>query len=433
MLSILVIVGIAAFTYVACWHASRNASLSTALTLGWVISSQGEWTQLSHHWMTTLSLMICMAVIVGAVIPARGSFVWTFGAGLAGGTGAMITPTRGALVLIAAFFICLVVRRRFRIEIAAFLLGTICVPALLVVGLIVNGSLTAAFESIVRFPAARYAAIQYQAFGFGANPQNGILVVVFPLFFALTLLVLARGKGIALKDWCFTACVAFGVAGFVGNFPRPDIVHIGFTVPLALPLITYSLTALVPQWTTRRFFIFARFLYAIIVFSVLLPSLKHYRLAVAAARSSEVFNTAAGKISLSPDEIGDLLKRIEAIPSTAPFLFYPYNPLLPYLAAKQHVSRMDIFVPGYTSPEQYAEGCVSAIHRAEWLVIDHHWTDPANLQLYFPSMVEPSPREKAEFEEAMDQGFEFVSRDGSYELRRRKQSATDALCEGIFS
>src|SRR5688572_2883124 len=108
MLSILVIVGIAAFTYVACWHASRNASLSTALTLGWVISSQGEWTQLSHHWMTTLSLMICMAVIVGAVIPARGSFVWTFGAGLAGGTGAMITPTRGALVLIAAFFICLV-------------------------------------------------------------------------------------------------------------------------------------------------------------------------------------------------------------------------------------------------------------------------------------------------------------------------------------
>ncbi len=40
------------------------------------------------------------------------------------------------------------------------------------------------------------------------------------------------------------ACIAFGLAGFVGCFPRPDITHIAFAAPLALPLLACCMTRL---------------------------------------------------------------------------------------------------------------------------------------------------------------------------------------------
>src|SRR5204862_6482456 len=57
-LAILTIVGIACFTYLACWQGSKNAPLSALLTIGWVVISQGIWTQVSHHWFTTLFAMV---------------------------------------------------------------------------------------------------------------------------------------------------------------------------------------------------------------------------------------------------------------------------------------------------------------------------------------------------------------------------------------
>ena len=56
--AILTIVGIACFTYLACWQASKNAPLSALLATGWVVMSQGIWTQVSHHWFTTLFSML---------------------------------------------------------------------------------------------------------------------------------------------------------------------------------------------------------------------------------------------------------------------------------------------------------------------------------------------------------------------------------------
>src|SRR6516162_8262910 len=57
-LAILTIVGIACFTYLACRQASKSAPLSTLLATAWVVMSQGFWTQVSHHWFTTLFSMV---------------------------------------------------------------------------------------------------------------------------------------------------------------------------------------------------------------------------------------------------------------------------------------------------------------------------------------------------------------------------------------
>src|SRR5205823_1973617 len=40
LLAILTIVGTASFTYLSCWQASKNASLSIPITIAWVVVSQ---------------------------------------------------------------------------------------------------------------------------------------------------------------------------------------------------------------------------------------------------------------------------------------------------------------------------------------------------------------------------------------------------------
>ena len=72
-LAILTIVGIACFTYLACWQASKNAPLSALLATGWVVMSQGVWTQVSHHWFTTLfSMVAAWAALVTSSMRSAG-------------------------------------------------------------------------------------------------------------------------------------------------------------------------------------------------------------------------------------------------------------------------------------------------------------------------------------------------------------------------
>jgi hypothetical protein len=105
--------------------------------------------------------------------------------------------------------------------------------------------------------------------------------------------------------------------------------------------------------------------------------------------------------------------------------------MLPFLTAREHVSKYDIFMPGYTSPSQYEDACISAVRRATWLVIDRNWTSPDFLRISFPAVRDAEPRETRRFELALQNGFEFVARDGPFELRRRVKAVNETICAGI--
>jgi hypothetical protein len=105
--------------------------------------------------------------------------------------------------------------------------------------------------------------------------------------------------------------------------------------------------------------------------------------------------------------------------------------MLPFLTARRHVSKYDVFIPGYTLPSQYKEACVSAMGSASWVVIDREWTDPKFLTRVFPGMRDPEPRETRRFEQALEKGFEFVARQGAFEMRRRVPAVDKSVCAGI--
>ena len=98
-LAVLVIAITAGFTYSCCRALSGRAGLSMLLTLSWVAASQGGWTQINHHWFTSMFSMIAM----WSLMPADGKSRQPILAGLAASAATLVTTHRGAIIVLAAF------------------------------------------------------------------------------------------------------------------------------------------------------------------------------------------------------------------------------------------------------------------------------------------------------------------------------------------
>jgi len=433
LLAILAIVGIACFTYLACRQASKNARLSTVLTLAWLVMSQGPSTQVSHHWFTTLlSMVAAWAVLVKAEHTQR-SLRWPLIAGVAVGMAAMVTPHRGALVMLAAVPAFFNLRRHWP-EMTAYVLGCALAPAAIVAYLAKNHALAAAFDEVIRSTALRYAPINSVPFGFG---HQSPFTYLFPLVAALTLLVCTSDWRSCTRDRLLWLSVAFALAGFGGCFPRPDIVHIAYAAPLACPLLACCVTRLLtPRW--RPMWWRYRYLVAIaggVIIGICAPSVLFFSWTYNEALRAKIVATPRGGVAF-PGPLGagapELLARIAATPPAEAYFFYPVLSELSFLAARMQVSKYDLFLPGYTLPSQYQDACVSVMRDASWVVIDRRWINPSVLKQVYPTMQDAKPRETKQFEQALDTSFELMAQEGTFELRRRQQRISDTVCTGII-
>jgi hypothetical protein len=422
-LAVLTIIGIAGFTFLACRRACKNTPLSAVLATGWVVMSQGMWTQLSHHWFTTLFSMIAAWAALVNVGQARSPWRWPLVAGAAAGAAAMVTPIRGALTMLAMLTAFLNPRRRHA-ALFFYLLGGAAAPAALIAFVVRQHAFAAALDDIIRFTGSRYASIESVPFGSWADQQNFLLKALFPLAALLTVFLGVRDWRGCLHDRVLRCCGAAGLAGFIGCFPRPDMVHIGFAAPMALPLLACCITRL---WSATP-----RYVVAGVVFLLCMPSVQAFSRVYQNALRADMVATPRGNVAfLAQPGAPELLNRIAAAPQGEVYFFYPYIPLLPFLAARQDAARNDIFMPGYTTQSQYRDACVSVMRRASWLVIDRNWTDPTILKRARPAMANVRPRETAAFEQALATGFQFVAREGSFELSHRRAGITDSVCAAI--
>jgi hypothetical protein len=431
-LAMLTIVGIACFTYLACWQACKNARLSALLATGWVVMSQGPWTQVSHHWFTTLFSMVAAWSALASIEHAQRWLRWPLIAGAAAGMAVMVTPHRGALVMLAALTAFFNLRRR-RAELFAYVLGCVLVPAGLLAYLAGHHALVAAFDDVIRFTATRYAAIQAVPFGFWG--EKHFLTYLFPLTAMLTLFVCARDQRACLRDRLLWLCVALGFAGFLGSFPHPDIAHIGFAVPLAWPLFAYSMTRLTrwwrPVWWRYRYLVAA--VAGVVIGLGAAPVVFFLQLSEEALRAKIVPTPRGGVAIFGPLEAGgpELLARIAATPIGDAYFFYPVLSKISFLTGREQVSKYDVFMSGYTLPSQYQDACISVMRHAAWVIIDRRWSDPNVLKRFFPAMPDDKPQETKRFEQALAGGFELVAQEGAFEVRRRREGINEMVCTGI--
>jgi len=248
----------------------------------------------------------------------------------------------------------------------------------------------------------------------------------------LTFLVCVRNYSNCLRDGLLWSCAAFALAGFLGCFPRPNIAHIAFAAPLACPLLALSMTRLIqwwrPTWWRYRYLVVV--VAGVVIGLCALSVLIFLQISQHALRA-QILPTPRGGAAFFEPGVDGLLPRIAATPSRDVYFFYPFASMLPFLTAREQVSKYDVFMPGYTLPSQYHDACLSVMQHASWVIIDRRWTDPTFLKRRFPAMRDAQPQETKRFEQVLDAGFELAALEGAFELRRRREGVNDSACAGI--
>jgi hypothetical protein len=433
LLAVLTYVGIACFTYLACRQASRNSALSAVLAVAWTMMSEWASLQISHHgFATLLSMVVLWAALVSLEEPRR-KLLWPAIAGMAAGASGMFIPQVGAFTALAALTAFLGLRRR-PAELIAYLLGCALAPVLAIAYLLDQGALAAAFDDVIRFPATGYTSINIVPFGFGADSRNRPLVFVFVLTPLLAVLLFASNWRASLGDRRLRFAGAFAIAGFFECFPRCDVGHIAASVPLVLPLLAFCMIQLTQWWPPAY-----RYVAAAGAIALCAPSAVHFAGTVRWVLRSEVVATPRGSVRLMGPFVAErgfpeLLASIAATPSGDTYFFYPWDAMVAFLTGRKHVSKYDIITPYYTTPVQYQEACRDAVRDASWVVIDlplDPLDDFLSWKKLLPSMPNVAPQEDVRFREAIDSAFELSSKYGTFELRRRREGASDSVCDRI--
>ena len=417
---------IAALLYCTTVLAAGNRLLAALLAIAWATRAPFD---NSHHWLTTAASM-ATAVALFLALAGHGRGLTMFVAGLFAGAAATFTQTRGAL-LCAALVVVLAVVAAARPRLPSALAGIAVLPGAAIVYLVVTGAVGPAAADLLAFPAFRYAGVQAVPFGSFATWKDALPVAIFPVTFGLAGVVFAIDRDRAgWREVRVTAALALALIGLLGAFPRADVAHLNYTAPLACPLFAIVTTRLLRRLTPGA----ARAVgvlgtaacLAAVGFVVVL------RMQVAAGPLTAVSTPRGVAVRLPgplTDELARLLVEIARVPRGEDFFFYPYVPMLAYLTERRHVGALDVFVPGYTTPERFRETCVRVVGGAQWLVVDKSWSDPRKLGAIFPAMKDPNPPEKRAFETALAQAFgTAVHASPVFELRRRSADATVALC-----
>lgn len=431
VLAVFVIAAIAALLYAAARLSSGNRPLAALLAIAWAVFSQGIWTVISHHWFTTAA---SMAAAVGLFLaldgaPRRGA---AFAAGLFAGTAAMVTQTRGTLLWFAILAVFLTPPRT-RSRLVSALAGVAVFPTAMILHLSARGVLTAAFDDVILDPARRYAGIQAVSFGSGASLADTASVALFPVTFVLAGAAIALKRLAIWREPRFRASLALAIVGLLGTYPRPDIFHINFTVPLACPLFALVATDLLGRLGHR-----ARTAVGALLIGMCLVGVGYsiYTKRVVLVGPLRAVPTVRGLVvrrdNLWTDDFAALVAQVDIAPPGEAFFFYPYSPMLPYLTGRRHVAALDVLLPGYTTAEEFRETCVRVVSEAQWLVIDRHWSDPRVLRFTFPAMRDPDPPEKRGFEATLLLAFDKIAHTSTFfELRQRARSASASLCDKI--
>ena len=234
VLVVLTVAGISFLTCLICLRISKSRPVSAALTFLWALSSQGFWTQINHHWFTTFFSLIAFLNL----LPNRNQRIHPFFCGFAAGATALTTSGRGALIVFAAFVTILA--RGNKVDIWKYIGGGALISALVLLYVIANGSFVAAYQDVIVFAATRYSGIESVPFGHDISLQNFAVGMMFPVAAVLALLAMLQSRLRVLRDYNFTAALAFGIAGFLGSFPRPNACHLLCAAPLILPLLSIS-------------------------------------------------------------------------------------------------------------------------------------------------------------------------------------------------
>jgi hypothetical protein len=106
-------------------------------------------------------------------------------------------------------------------------------------------------------------------------------------------------------------------------------------------------------------------------------------------------------------------------------------PLLPYLTAKKQISKYDVFIPYYTTEEQYRETCNNVIEEASLIVVNTNWVDQDFLRKIFPAMQNEKDVYKEKFDGVLRRWFTLAWQSEPFQILRRTTESPEGACSKV--
>jgi hypothetical protein len=160
-----------------------------------------------------------------------------------------------------------------------------------------------------------------------------------------------------------------------------------------------------------------------------IPSTMHFFQAARQSLNAKLTRTPRGDVALREDGASDLVDQLNSESGT--YFFYPYMPMLPYLTAKKQVSKYGIFVPYYTTLEQYREACEDVMEEASAIVVNTMWNDHDFIRTIFPAMKNVKDVGKEEFDEVLRNRFAPAWQSGQFQILRRIAKVSEGACSKL--
>src|SRR5262249_33519750 len=244
VLSVATVTLIAILIYLTARAVSAHRAIALALGLVFLVRAPQD---LNHHWFTTAAAMAAALGLVTSIHSARFLWLACLGTGVFAGVAAMFTQSRGAMLAVGILAALLTLPDRKR-RLGWTVAGMTVAPAAAALYLASGGALRAAIEETLIFPSRRYSAIQGVPFGaFGSFADAGIVWFV-PLTLLLALITL---RAELRQRPQFRVLLVLAGLAFVGAYPRPDVTHLTYVMPLATPMFALALTALLGRLDGR--------------------------------------------------------------------------------------------------------------------------------------------------------------------------------------
>jgi hypothetical protein len=197
-LGVLIVLGTACFSYLACLSVSGDVLLAIVLTVYGMMATRMGSIAIIHHMPTTMLSVAAAWFSLASIQRKQHGVGFSILAGLAAGTAAMITSTRGmyAVLAILATFVEV---KRFRAQMLASFVACLVAPVVCLFYIILNGEFVSVYDDIVRFTLSSYSSIQGVPWGMNYSWLNGTKDL-YPLVGLLTVLTVFRTGGKALAS-----------------------------------------------------------------------------------------------------------------------------------------------------------------------------------------------------------------------------------------
>ena len=382
--------------FMLCRRVSQSPRIAAFLALIWLMATQGDSAELTHHSITTL-LSLCAMWFTLSGRP--------FLAGVASGGAGMVTQTRGVFCAVAA----LASNARHYTALQRFFVGLAVVPGAFGLYLLANRAALSAWRDMVVWPLTSYSDIQGLPFGHAWDERSIWAPIIYLLIAGGAMLLSRRWR----NDPAYRASLTFASAGLLGSFPRPDAIHLAWTLPLALPL-----AALVVAHLGKRFARRWMFACIAVAFAFASVSLGNFILRLNALAQRPKTATLGGEVAFREADVSELVRHVQGLPANDRIFFYPYMAMVPFLTRREQVGNYDIFLPYYTTRTQYEDAAEDVAQQATWVVYDRRDSDPRHMREIYPRMPEAMPPEYGAMETLLGRRFKTVWSNKRFEIRR---------------